>query len=195
MSVIFRSFLGKIAKAIALLLDQHWRIFINSQSPSKSMYVSSCLFSARYHDYSLILWRKYVSLRNQIHSISTCAIFQQRVKAIALPFDRNCFIVIIFKFAIKISEFHFWSSASKCQRPNLSCFAKFAHFQYLSVSDSDETISIWVTLWQIAKATTVPFGQNSPIFITFYPAIKINKFRFGYFLAKSKAIDLVLDQN
>ena len=129
------------------------------------MYVSSCQFFVRYHDHSLTLWRKFVnvrnvSLRNQIHSITTCVIFQQSNNAIALPFGRNCFIVIIFKFAIKFSKFHFWSSASKCQSPNFSCWAKFAHFEYFSVSDSDETISIWVTLWQIAKAAGCTFWSK-----------------------------------
>ena len=121
-SVIFRSFVGKISKAIALLFGQTWLIFIT------------------------------FSICNQNQSISISVIFRSFVgknsKAIALLFGQNWLIFITFQSAIKINQFQFRSFFAhlwaKYQGYSLTFWPTLAHFHHFSICNQNQSISISV---------------------------------------------------
>ena len=202
-SVIFRSFLGKIPRLQPYVLAKivSFSSFVNLQS-------KSIIFNVGH--FSLI-----------------CG---QNTKAIALLFGQNCLIFITFQSPIKINQFqfrsffaHFWA---KYQGYSLTFWAKLPHFHHFSISNQNQSISISVIcrsfvgkiprlqpyflakiasfsslfnlqsnsinfnfghfsliFGQNTKAIALLFGQNCLIFITFQSPIKINQFQFRSFFA------------
>ena len=202
-SVIFRSFLGKI--------------------PRLQPY-----FLAKIGSFSSLFTLQSKSINFNFGHVSV--ISGQNTKAIALLFGQNWLIFITFQSAIKINQFqfrsffaHFWP---QYQGYSLTFWPKLAHFHHLSICNQNQSISISVifrsflaslprlqpyfaakigsfsSLFNLqsksinfnfghfslisghnTKAIALLFGQNWLIFITFQSAIKINQFQFRSFFA------------
>ena len=198
MSVIFRSFLGKILRLQPYLLAKIASFSSLFNLQSKSIIVNVGHFSL---------------------------ICGQNTKAIALLFGQNCLIFITFQSPIKINQFqfrsfvaHFWG---QYQGYSLTFWPKLPHFHHFSISNQKQSISISVIFrsflgkiprlqpyflakiasfsslfnlqsktinfnfghfslifGQNTKAIALLFGQNCLIFITFQSPIKINQFQF-----------------
>ena len=203
MSVIFRSFVGKIPR-----LQPYFLAKIGSISSLFNLQSNSSHFN--FGHFSLI--------------------FGQNTKAIALLFGQNWLIFFTFQCAIKINQFqfrsffaHFWA---KYQGYSLTFWPTMAHFHHFSICNKNQSISISVMfrsflgkiprlqpyflaniglfsslfnlqstsmnfnfghfsliVGQNTKGIALLFGQNWLIFITFQSAIKINQFQFRSFLA------------
>ena len=194
-SVIFRSFVGKIPR-----LQPYFLAKIGS-------------FSSLFN------------LQSKSINFKCSLIFGQNPKAIALLFGQNWLIVITFQSAIKINQFQFRSVLAhgwaKYQGYSLTFWPKLAHFHHFSICNQNQSISISVMFrsflgkiprlqpyclakigsfsslfnlqsksinfnfghfslmfGQNTKAIALLFGENWLIVITFQSAIKINQFQF-----------------
>ena len=150
--VIFR----QNTKVIALLFAQKWLIFITFQCSIKINQFQFWSFSAKYQGYSLTFCPKmahfhHFSMSNQNQSISILVIFEQNTKAIALLFAQKWLIFITFQSPIKINQFQFWSFSAKYQGYSLTFCPKMAHFHHFSISNQNQSISIWSFLSKIPR--------------------------------------------
>ena len=158
-SVIFRSFVGKIPR-----LQPYFLAKIVSFSSLFNLQSKSINFN--FGHFSLI-----------------CG---QNTKAIALLFGQNWLIFITFHSAIKLNQFQFRSFFARflCKLPRLQPYflAKIGSFSSLfnlqSKSINFNFGHISLIFGQNTKAIALLFGQNWLIFITFQSAIKINQFQF-----------------
>ena len=120
-SVIFRSFLGKIPR-----LQPYFLAKLGSFSSLFNLQSNSINFNFGH-----------VSL-----------IFGQNTKAIALLFGQNWLIFITFQSAIKINQFRFQSFFAhlwaKYQGYSLTFWPKLAHFHHFSICNQNQSISISV---------------------------------------------------
>ena len=160
MSVIFRSFLGKIPRLLPYFLAKFgsFSSLFNVQSKSINFNFGqfSLIFGQNTKAIALLLAKigSFSSLFNvQSQSINLnfghCSlIFGQNTKAIALRFGQNWLIFITFQCAIKINQFqvwlflaHFWA---KYQGYSLTFCPKLAHFHHFSMCNQNQSISMSV---------------------------------------------------
>ena len=163
-SVIFRSFLGKIPR-----LQPYFLAKIGSFSSLFNLQSKSINFN--FGHFSLI--------------------FGQNTKSIALLFGQNWLIFITFHSAIKLNQFQFRSFFAhlwaKFQGYSLTFWPNLAHFHHFSICNQKSINFNFghfsLMFGQNTKAIALPFSQNWLIFITFQSAIKINQFQFRSFFA------------
>ena len=145
---------GQTTKAIALLFGQNWLIFITFQSPIKINHSQFGSFLAK-------IPRLQPYFLAKIGSFSS--LFNLQSKSIIVNLG------------------HFWP---KYQGYRLTFWPKLAHFHHFSISNQNQSQSMWVNFGQNTKAIALLFGQNWLIFITFQSAIKINQLQFWSFFGK-----------
>ena len=138
MSVIFRSFVGKIPR-----LQPYFLAKIGSISSLFNLQSNSSHFN--FGHFSLI--------------------FGQNTKAIALLFGQNWLIFFTFQSAIKINQFqfrsffaHFWA---KYQGYSLTFWPTMAHFHHFSICNKNQSISISV----ISRSCLGKISRLQPYFL------------------------------
>ena len=145
---------GQNTKAIALLFGQNWLIFITFQSPIKINH-SQC-----------------GSILGKIPRLQPY--FLAKIGSFSSLFNLQSNSIIV-----NLGHFR-----PNYQGYSLTFWPKLAHFHHFSISNQNQSQSIWVIFGQNTKAIALLFGQNWLIFITFQSPIKINHSQFGSFLAK-----------
>ena len=179
-SVIFRSFVGKIPR-----LQPYFLAKIASFSSLFNLQSKSINFN--FGHLSLI--------------------FGDNTKAIALLFGQNCLIFITFQSPIKINQFQFRSFFAhmwaKYQGYSLTFWPKLPHFHHCSISNQNQSISISVTflsiLGKIPRLQPYFLAKIASFSSLFNLQSKSIIFNFGHFSLifgqTTKAIALLFGQN
>ena len=176
-SVIYRSFLGKIPR-----LQPYFLAKIGS-------------FSSLFN------------LQSKSINLNFSLIFGQNTKAIALLFGQNWLIFITFQSAIKINQFQFRSCFAhlwaKYQGYSLTVWPKLAHFHHISICNQNQSISISVMcrsfLGKIPRLQPYCLAKIGSLSSLFNLQSKSINFNFGHlsliFGQNTKAIALLCGQN
>ena len=90
----------------------------------------------------------------------------------------------LFNLQSKSINFNFRHFSAKYQGYSLTFCPKMAHFHHFSISNQNQSISIFVIFRQNTKVIALLFAHKWLIFITFQSPIKINQFQFWSFFGK-----------
>ena len=136
---------------------------------SKSINFKVGHLSPKYQGYSLTFWPQmphfhHLSICNQTQSISKLVICHQNTKPIALLFGQKCLIFITFQSAIKLNQFHIWSSFTKIPRLQPYVLATNASFSSLVNLQSNSINFTFVHISPKYQAYSLTFWPQMPHF-------------------------------